>query len=107
VTLRTVNAGLNIDHYSKTRVVLYVAVLPVAQSRSIRESSRCVTQYPVYRGMHFSEARNVPSIGYEETKACKGSSLVWNIPFIGIARFHPDINAWPEAHVEKTNYRKQ
>jgi len=36
---------------------------------------------------HFSEARNIPSIGYEETKARKGSSLAWNIPFIGIARF--------------------
>jgi len=31
---------------------------------------------------HYSEARNIPSIGYEETKARKGSSLAWNIPFI-------------------------
>ena len=36
---------------------------------------------------HFSEARNIPSIGYEEPKARKGSILAWNIPFIGIARF--------------------
>jgi len=36
---------------------------------------------------HFSEARNIPSIGYEETKARKDSSLAWSISFIGIARF--------------------
>jgi len=36
---------------------------------------------------HFSDIRNIPSIGYEETKARKGSSLAWNIPFIGTARF--------------------
>ena len=36
---------------------------------------------------HFSEARNIPSIGYEEMKACQGSSLAWNIPSIEIARF--------------------
>jgi len=36
---------------------------------------------------HFSEVRNIPPIGYEETKARKGSSLAWNIPFIGTARF--------------------
>ena len=33
---------------------------------------------------HLSETRNILSIGYEETKARKGSSLVWNILFIGI-----------------------
>jgi len=37
--------------------------------------------------LHFSEIRNIPSIGHEETKARKGSSLAWNIPFIGTARF--------------------
>jgi len=36
---------------------------------------------------HFSEIRNIPSVGYEETKARKGSSLAWNIPFIGTVRF--------------------
>ena len=36
---------------------------------------------------HFPEIRNIPSIGYEGTKACKGSSLAWNIPFMGTARF--------------------
>jgi len=36
---------------------------------------------------HFAEVRNIPSIGYEETKARKGSSLAWNIRFIGTARF--------------------
>jgi len=36
---------------------------------------------------YFSEVRNIPSIGYEETKARKGSSLAWNILFIGTARF--------------------
>ena len=35
---------------------------------------------------HFAEFRNIPSIGYEETKARQGSSLAWNIPFIGTAR---------------------
>jgi len=42
---------------------------------------------PFMRRPHFSEIRNIPSKGYEETKARKGSSLAWNIPFIGIARF--------------------
>jgi len=37
--------------------------------------------------LHFSEIRNIPSIGYEETKARKGSSLAWNIPFMGTAQF--------------------
>ena len=37
--------------------------------------------------LHFSEIRNIPSIGYEETKARKGSSLAWNIRFIGTVRF--------------------
>ena len=37
--------------------------------------------------LNFSEIRNIPSIGYEETKAREGSSLVWNIPFIGTTRF--------------------
>jgi len=32
-----------------------------------------------------SEICNIPSIGYEQTKARKGSSLEWYIPFIGIA----------------------
>ena len=36
---------------------------------------------------HFSEIRIIPSIGYEETKARKGSSLAWNIPLLGTARF--------------------
>jgi len=36
---------------------------------------------------HFSEIRNIPSIGYEETNARKGSSLACNIPFIGSALF--------------------
>ena len=42
---------------------------------------------PFIGRLHFSEIRNIPSIGYEETKARKGSSLAWNIPFIGTARF--------------------
>ena len=42
---------------------------------------------PFIGQLHFSEIRNVQSIGYEETKALKGSSLAWNIPFIGPARF--------------------
>jgi len=42
---------------------------------------------PFIGRLYFSEIRNIPSIGYEETKARKGSSLVWNIPFIGTARF--------------------
>jgi len=37
--------------------------------------------------LHFSEIRNIPCIGYEEAKARKGSSLAWNIPFTGSARF--------------------
>ena len=40
---------------------------------------------PFIGRLHFSEIRNI--IGYEETKAHKGSSLAWNIPFIGTARF--------------------
>ena len=36
---------------------------------------------------HFSEICNIPSIGYQETKARKGSSHTWNIPFIKPARF--------------------
>jgi len=35
----------------------------------------------------YSAIRNIPSIGYEETKAHKGSSLAWNILFIGTAQF--------------------
>ena len=42
---------------------------------------------PFIGRLHFSEICNIPSIGYEETKARKGSSLAWNIPFIGTARF--------------------
>jgi len=42
---------------------------------------------PFIGRQHFSEVRNFPFIGYEETKARKGPSLAWNIPFIGIARF--------------------
>jgi len=41
---------------------------------------------PFIRRPHFSEIRNILSIGYEETKVHKGSSLTWNIPFIGAAR---------------------
>jgi len=43
---------------------------------------------------HFSlaEIRNIPSIGYEETKAREGSSRAWNIPFIGTARFGASTN---------------
>ena len=37
--------------------------------------------------LHFSEIRKISSIGYEETKARKDSSLAWNIRFIGTARF--------------------
>ena len=44
-------------------------VLPAAQSKLIRESARCVTQYPVYSATR------------------EGSSLAWNIPFIEAARF--------------------
>ena len=42
---------------------------------------------PFIGRLHFSEIRNIPSAGYEETKARKDSSLAWNIPFIGTARF--------------------
>jgi len=42
---------------------------------------------PFIGRLHFSEFRNIPSIGYEETKARKGSSLAWNIPLIATARF--------------------
>jgi len=42
---------------------------------------------PFIGRLHFSEIRNIPSIGYEETKAREGSSRAWNIPFIGTARF--------------------
>jgi len=42
---------------------------------------------PFIGRLHFSEIRNIPSIGYEKTKARKGSSLACNIPFIGTARF--------------------
>jgi len=42
---------------------------------------------PFIGRLHFSEIRNIPSLGYEETKVRKGSSLAWNIPFIGSARF--------------------
>jgi len=42
---------------------------------------------PFIGRLHLAEFRNIPSIGYEETKARKDSSLVWNIPFIGTARF--------------------
>ena len=42
---------------------------------------------PFIGRLHFSEIRNIPSIGYEETKARKGSRLAWNILFIGTARF--------------------
>jgi len=44
---------------------------------------------PFIGQLHFSEIRNtsIPSIGYEETKARKGSSLAWNILFIGTAQF--------------------
>ena len=42
---------------------------------------------PFIGRLHFSEIRDIPSVGYEEKKARKGSSLAWNIPFIGSARF--------------------
>ena len=42
---------------------------------------------PFIGRLHFSEIRNISSIGYEETKARKGSSRAWNIPFIGTAQF--------------------
>jgi len=42
---------------------------------------------PFIGRLHFSEIRNIPFIGYEETKARKDSSLAWNIPFVGTARF--------------------
>jgi len=37
--------------------------------------------------LHFSEILNIPSIGYEETKAREDSSLAWNISFTGTTRF--------------------
>jgi len=42
---------------------------------------------PFIGRLHFSEIRNIPSIGYEEKKARKGSTREWNILFIGTARF--------------------
>jgi len=42
---------------------------------------------PFIGRLHFSEIRNIPSIGYKELKARKGSSLAWNILFIGTVRF--------------------
>ena len=62
-------------------------MIPAAQLRLIRESARSVTHVLFIGQPHFAEFRNIPSIGYEETKPRKGSSLAWNIPFIGTARF--------------------
>jgi len=42
---------------------------------------------PLIGRLHFSEIRNIPSRGYEETKGRKGSSRTWNILFIGTTRF--------------------
>ena len=42
---------------------------------------------PFIRRQRSPEARDIPSIGYEQTKARKGSSPVWKISSIEIARF--------------------
>jgi len=44
---------------------------------------------PLIGRLHFAEFCSIPSVGYEETKARKGSSLAWNILFIETARFGP------------------
>ena len=58
--MRTANAGLKIDHCSKTRVVLWAAWPLTTQLSLIHKSSQCVTQYPVHRATALSGSSQYP-----------------------------------------------